>query len=64
MVVLTELNNNASIMSGVIAAVISGIVSIIGSFITIHFQNKRNEESLKVQEENSRESLNKKKEKN
>lgn len=37
MVVLTELNNNASIMSGVIAAVISGIVSIIGSFITIHF---------------------------
>lgn len=64
MVVLTELNNNASIMSGVIAAVISGIVSIIGSFITIHFQNKRNEESLKVQEENSRESLKIQKENN
>ncbi|MEH0999290.1 hypothetical protein [Limosilactobacillus reuteri] len=63
MVVLTELNN-ASVISGVIAAVISGTVSIVGSIITIYFQNKRNKESLKVQKETSHESLMMQKENN
>lgn len=57
MVVLTELNDNASIISGIIAAVISGAVSIVGSIITIYFQNKRSKESMKAQKENLQESL-------
>ena len=59
MVVLvnSQSSSSAVIYSGLIAAFVSGIVSIIGYCITTYFQNKNNKESLNVQRENNQKSL-------
>lgn len=53
MIVLASSGNNAVIYSGLIAAIVSGIVSLIGYSITAYIQNKSNKEALKVQKENN-----------
>ncbi|EDX42679.1 hypothetical protein [Limosilactobacillus reuteri] len=57
MLVLTSSDNNAVIYSGLIAAIVSGIVSLIGYSITAYIQNKNNKETLKVQKENSSDAI-------
>ena len=42
---------NSSIYSGLIAAVISGIVALIGYVINSYFQNKNAKEAIEVQRE-------------
>ncbi|WP_076461984.1 hypothetical protein [Limosilactobacillus caccae] len=46
-------SNSAVIYSGLIAALVSGVVSLIGYSITAYFQNKNTKESLKVQRKNN-----------
>ena len=53
MLVLASSDNSAVIYSGLIAAIVSGIVSLIGYSITAYIQNKSNKEALKVQKENN-----------
>lgn len=53
MLVLASSDNNAVIYSGLIAAIVSGIVSLIGYSITAYIQNKNNKEALKVQKKNN-----------
>lgn len=57
MLVLASSDNNAVIYSGLIAAIVSGIVSLIGYSITAYVQNKNNKEALKVQKENSSDTI-------
>lgn len=57
MIVLASSGNNAVIYSGLIAAIVSGIVSLIGYSITAYIQNKNNKETLKVQKENSSDAI-------
>lgn len=57
MLVLASSDNNAVIYSGLIAAIVSGIVSLIGYSITAYIQNKNNKETLKVQKENSSDAI-------
>lgn len=57
MLVLASSDNNAVIYSGLIAAIVSGIVSLIGYSITAYIQNKNNKEALKVQKENNSDAI-------
>lgn len=57
MLVLASSNNSAVIYSGLIAAIVSGIVSLIGYSITAYIQNKNNKEALKVQKENNSDAI-------
>ena len=56
MIVLVS-NNSAVIYSGLIAAIVSGVVSLIGYSITAYIQNKNNKEALKVQKENNSDTI-------
>lgn len=57
MIVLVSSGNNAVIYSGLIAAIVSGVVSLIGYSITAYIQNKSNKEALKVQKKNSNDTI-------
>lgn len=57
MIVLASSDNNAVIYSGLIAALISGLVSLIGYGITAYIQNKSNKEALQVQKKNSEDTI-------
>ncbi|MCC4346107.1 hypothetical protein [Limosilactobacillus reuteri] len=57
MIVLASSGNNAVIYSGLIAAIVSGVVSLIGYSITAYIQNKSNKEALKVQKKNSNDTI-------
>ncbi len=50
-------NGMAIIYSGLLAAIISGGVSLIGYCITTYFQNKNNKETLKVQRQNNSDTI-------
>lgn len=50
-------NGMAIIYSGLLAAVISGVVSLIGYCITTYFQNRNNKETLKVQRQNNSDTI-------
>lgn len=57
MIVLASSSNNAVIYSGLTAAIVSGVVSLIGYSITAYIQNKSNKEALKVQKKNSNDTI-------
>lgn len=57
MIVLASSGNNEVIYSGLIAAIVSGVVSLIGYGITAYIQNKSNKEALKVQKKNSNDTI-------
>lgn len=50
-------NGMAIIYSGLLAAIISSGVSLIGYCITTYFQNKNNKETLKVQRQNNSDTI-------
>lgn len=50
-------SNSAVIYSGLIAALVSGTVSLIGYCITTYFQNRNNKETLKVQRQNNSDTI-------
>lgn len=59
MIILVSHSSNgmAIIYSGLLAAIISGGVSLIGYCITTYFQNKNNKETLKVQRQNNSDTI-------
>lgn len=59
MIILASHSSNgmAIIYSGLLAAIISGGVSLIGYCITTYFQNKNNKETLKVQRQNNSDTI-------
>lgn len=59
MIILANHSSNgmAIIYSGLLAAIISGGVSLIGYCITTYFQNKNNKETLKVQRQNNSDTI-------
>lgn len=59
MIILASHSSNgmAIIYSGLLAAIISGGVSLIGYCITTYFQNKNNKEALKVQRQNNSDTI-------
>lgn len=59
MIILASHSSNgmAIIYSGLLAAIISGAVSLIGYGITAYFQNKNNKETLKVQRQNNSDTI-------
>lgn len=64
MIILASHSSNgmAIIYSGLLAAIISGGVSLIGYCITTYFQNKNNKETLKVQRQNNSDTIHTQKE--
>ena len=40
-----------SILSGLVAAIVSGVINLMGYFMTTHVQSKNNEEAIKMQKE-------------
>lgn len=64
MIILASHSSNGMtiIYSGLLAALMSAVFSAIISIIAIHYQNKRNEETLDVQKEISEASINMQKE--
>lgn len=59
MIILASHSSNgmAIIYSGLLAAIISSGVSLIGYCITTYFQNKNNKETLKVQRQNNSDTI-------
>ena len=59
MIILASHSSNgmAIIYSGLLAAIISGGVSLVGYCITTYFQNRNNKETLKVQRQNNSDTI-------